>query len=178
MTADEFVAWASVTPGRYELISGDVVVMQSERIEHSEVKGNCYAALRNAVARAQVAGAKIDCHVLPDGMSVRATAEDVFEPDALVYCGARLPRGTTEFDHPTVVIEVGSPSTAHRDQTFKLMGYAQIATLQHYILVHPLKRQVIHHARQGNGFMTRILANGQLTLAPPGITIDIDELYA
>jgi Uma2 family endonuclease len=178
MTADEFVAWASVTPGRFELVRGTVVVMSSEPVEHLEVKGNCYTALRSALERARVAGAPVDCHALPDGMSVRATSEDVFEPDALVYCGARLPRGTMELGHPTVVIDVGSPSTAHRDQTFKLMGYAQISSLQHYILVHPLKRQVIHHARHGTGFLTRILANGQLTLSPPGITIDIDELYA
>ena len=55
MNADEFIAWAISQPKRYELIGGEVIPMSPERVEHSEIKGNVYLALREAIRAAGVA---------------------------------------------------------------------------------------------------------------------------
>ncbi|RZI60790.1 MAG: hypothetical protein EOP94_01335 [Zymomonas sp.] len=50
MSADEFFTWAeSWGEGeRYELIEGDAVRLQSERVSHAERKANIWLALRSA----------------------------------------------------------------------------------------------------------------------------------
>lgn len=172
MTADQFMAWSARTPGRFELVSGDVHIMQSERVEHAEVKFRVQRELELAIKRA-----KIDCRMLPDGMSVRTSADDVFEPDALVYCGPKLPRGAIEVPNPMIIVEVGSPSTSYKDHTYTMMAYLQLPSLQHYILIDPLKMSLVHHARQSDAtFLTRLVSTGMITMSPPGISIPVENL--
>jgi hypothetical protein len=45
------------------------------------------------------------------------------------------------------VVEVLSPSTRRIDASAKLAGYFRIRDVQHYLIVDPDKRPVIHHAR-------------------------------
>lgn len=87
MTVDEFLVWAEGRPGRYELVDGEVFAMSPERVRHAEVKAAAYLALRSALKQGQR-----PCYVLPDGVSVRIDQDTVFEPDAVVYCGARASR--------------------------------------------------------------------------------------
>ncbi len=106
--ADEFIAWAMGLPKgeRYELVGGEVVAMSPERLSHARVKGNAYAALREAVRRCGP-----PCEALPDGMAVRIDDETVYEPDALVRCGPELPGDTVELTDPVIVVHVVSPSS-------------------------------------------------------------------
>lgn len=174
MTVDEFLAWAEGRPGRYELLDGEVFAMSPERVRHAEVKASAYLALRAAIARAGVA-----CRALPDGMTVRADAVTAFEPDALVYCGARADPDSTEIAEPVIVVEVFSPRTRTFDPGFKLAGYFQIPGVMHCLLVDPAKRRVIHHRRAGADLIeTRILGEGSLVLIPPGLTIPVADLFA
>jgi hypothetical protein len=48
----------------------------------------------------------------------------------------------------------------------------------HYLIVDPDKRIVIHHARgTGDVVATRIVSEGTLRLAPPGLEIAAGELF-
>jgi Uma2 family endonuclease len=60
---------------------------------------------------------------MPNGMSVRVDNETVYEPDALVYCGPRVPNGTMFIENPVVVVEVISPASEAVDTGEKLVGY-------------------------------------------------------
>jgi Uma2 family endonuclease len=52
MTVDEFLAWVrQQPPGRYELHEGVVVKLQSEFVEHTEVKGAAFVAITAAIQR-------------------------------------------------------------------------------------------------------------------------------
>src|ERR1700731_4553119 len=86
MTVDEYLAWAEDRPGRFELYAGIVYAMARERAGHAEVKYAVQTALLTAIRRAG-----LPCHMLPDGMTVRVDASTAFEPEALVYCGTKLP---------------------------------------------------------------------------------------
>src|SRR5262249_55467917 len=86
MTVDEYLAWAEHHPGRYELCEGAVTAMSPEGAGHAERKAAVYAALLAAIRRRGVPS-----HALPDGMTVRIDDATAYEPDAVVYCGAKLP---------------------------------------------------------------------------------------
>ena len=174
MTVDEYLAWAEDKPGRFELYAGVVYAMTPERAGHAKVKYAVQTALREAIRRAGIA-----CHMLPDGMTVRIDAHTAHEPDALVYCGQEISDMAVEVSSPVIVVEVLSPSTRHVDASAKLAGYFRVPTVQHYLIVDPDQRLVIHHARSGGDVvMTRILHDGRIALNPPGIEVAVADFYS
>lgn len=170
LTVEDYVAWAGTQTERQrtELINGQIVAMAPERVEHGEVKLAAALALRVAIARAG-----LDCHALGDGMTVRIDEHTAYEPDALVYCGARLARGSLIVSDPVIVVEVLSPATAHTDTSAKLIGYFKLASVMHYLVLDPDARSVIHHARDR---LPALLSSGPLRLDPPGLDLSVEEL--
>jgi len=173
MTADKYLAWALEQPtGRYELVNGQVVQMNPQRVEHAETKGAVFRALYDALRGS-------GCHALPDGMAVKIDETTVFEPDALVYCGERLAKGTVVFSTPVVVVEVLSPGTETVDTTRKLEGYFKLASVRHYLIVDPDKRTVVHHARDETGAIsTLFVSSGEVVLEAVGARVPVDAFFA
>jgi Uma2 family endonuclease len=173
MSADEFLVWAEVQEGRWELHDGVLVAMSPERVAHVRTKGEALLALKAAIARANA-----PCEALPDGAAVRINQRTVFEPDALVYCGPRLPPDAIEVPNPVIVVEVLSPTTAARDHGAKLTGYFSLPSLAHYLILDPERRVLIHHKRgQGDVIETRILTEGLVRLDPPGLEAPVAEIF-
>ena len=173
MTVEEFLAWSECQEGRYELVDGLVYAQAAERVAHARMKLRIAAALSNAIkARG------LDCEALPDGMAVRIGARTVFEPDALVYCGPKLPPDTLLVENPMIVLEVISPTTGRNDHTRKVAGYFQLESVRHYLIVDPDDRLIVHHARGDDGVIrTAPLTEGVVTLDPPGIEFSFAEIY-
>jgi Uma2 family endonuclease len=173
MSADEFLTWAEAQEGRWELHDGALVAMAPERAAHLQTKGEAFLALKAAIARAGV-----PCRALPDGATVRISQKTVFEPDATVYCGPRMQPDALEVPDPVIVVEVLSPSTAAIDHGPKLMGYFSLPSVEHYLILDPERRVVIHHKRgQGDIIETRILSEGGVRLDPPGIEAPVAEMF-
>lgn len=173
-TADEFIAWALEQPtGRFELSNGHVVAMAPERASHNQAKLNAAIALRGAI------GARgIPCRVMTDGMAVRIDDLTVYEPDALVRCGSPLPGDAIEVVDPIVVVEVVSPSSRGVDRGVKLASYFSLPSVRHYVIVDVDRRVVIHHWRGEEGTIAaEILFDGSLALYPPGLEIDIRDVF-
>jgi len=173
LSVDEFLATAEQREGRWELVNGVPVAMAPERLAHAETKAAAWAALRAAIARAA-----LPCRAVIDGPAVRITARNAYQPDALVYCGPRLPPEMREVPDPILVVEVLSDSTAKRDTTRKLIGYFSLPTLVHYLILDPEERAAIHHRRgEGGVIETRALQDGVFRLDPPGLEIPVEELF-
>ncbi|MFO1036494.1 MAG: Uma2 family endonuclease [Geminicoccaceae bacterium] len=173
MTADEFLAWAESQPRRQELHAGEVFAMSPERLEHNEVKTAVWGGLNDGIRRAG-----LPCSALGDGMSVRVDETTVYEPDAQLRCGPRLPKGTIEIPDPLVVVEVASPSSSRIDKAIKLEGYFRIPSVRHYLIVAVEHRKIIHHRRGDDGTITTtVLAGGTLTLDPPGLSLDVAACF-
>jgi Uma2 family endonuclease len=175
LTVAEYLAWGATQSERQrtELINGQIVAMSPERVEHIEAKFAAAHALKSAISRAG-----LSCHALADGAMVQIDEHTAYEPDALVYCGDKLPRGAVAVPAPIIVVEVLSPSTAHTDTSAKLIGYFRLPSVQHYLVVDPDDRSVTHHARSSEGAIeARTLATGLLTLDPPGLTCDVADLF-
>jgi Uma2 family endonuclease len=173
MTVDEFLATAGERDGRWEIEDGVAYAMAPERLDHARVKLATVIALSAAIRRAG-----LPCEAVPDSVAVRITARTAYQPDALVYCGPRLPPETREVSSPVIVVEVLSPSTEGRDTYTKLIGYFSRPSVAHYLLIHPRDRSVVHHKRAEGGLIeTRILYDGPLKLDPPGLDLTVAELF-
>jgi Uma2 family endonuclease len=173
MSVDEFLAWAERQPDRWELVEGIPTAMSPERVVHGDVKYRVARALDVAIARA-----KVPCRFVLDSAAVRIDQRSLYQPDALVYCGDPVSGDALEIPNPVVVFEVLSPGNAVTDLRDKLQGYFRVASIQHYLIVDPDKRIVIHHARgAGDVVATRIVSEGTVRLDPPGIEITVGELF-
>jgi Uma2 family endonuclease len=174
MSVNEYLAWAPLHPGRYELSNGEVIALSPEGAGHAAVK---YAA--QTALLAGIRARRLPCHMLPDGMTVRIDDATAYEPDALVYCGAKLAPSAVEVPAPIVVVEVLSPSTRRIDASAKLAGYFRLPSVGHYLIVDPDKPLVVHHARSaGETILTRVVTQGTIELDPPGLVVALADIYA
>ena len=99
------------------------------------------------------------------------------EPDASVQRGAALDLDSMILDAPLIVVEVISPSTEHTDNDVKVAEYFSVPSIQHYLIVDPAKRVVIHHTRSRSGNVsTRESSSCEINLMPPGMTVPVAEL--
>jgi Uma2 family endonuclease len=102
------------------------------------------------------------------------------EPDAAVQCGDQPAPDSLILDAPMIVAEVVSPSSERDDTGNKLVEYFSVASIQHYLIVNPEKRVVIHHRREGSEIRTRIAGEdaAELHLDPPGFSVSAAALLA
>lgn len=175
MTVDEFEAWYRAQPedARYELLDGEVIRMQSERVAHGLVKTAIAGQFLN-----QVAARGLPCDVFGDGMAIPHGDRNWFEPDALLRCGDPLDPDQTRVADPLIIVEVTSPSTSRLDTNEKFDSYFAASSLAHYVVVVIARRAVIAHTRRGDQIFTQVSHTGALTLDPPGIALDLDALWA
>jgi len=171
LSRDDFRRWAEGRPGRYERVEGRVSAMAAGRLAQIRMKTRVWSSLRRAIS---AAGAS--CEAFGDGVTVE-TGDSDYEPEALVDCG---PPGTDEafsVPNPVIVVEVLSLSTAAVSSGQKLAGYFGVPSIQHYLIIHPTRRTVIHHRRDGDRIETMIVVAGPITLDPPGLLITLEDLY-
>jgi Uma2 family endonuclease len=109
---------------------------------------------------------------------VQIDATTAFEPDVVVSC-VKVPEGLL-VPEPLIVVEVLSASTRDRDLTIKLAGYAALSSVAHYLLVETDRRLVVHYHRVAGEpeLRTAIVRQGLLRLDPPGLSLDLDGIYA
>ncbi len=173
LSRDEFHRWAEGQTGRYERIDGEPVAMSPERIQHVRIKSRIWAALDRAIT-----AAGLDCEALADGVTIEVDEDTDYEPDAVVNCGPPAPPDATAATNPVIVVEVLSPTTRAIDTSDKLVDYFRVPTIRHYLIVSVRRREIIHHQRDGDGIASRVVNLGSIRLDPPGIAIDIAEIYA
>jgi Uma2 family endonuclease len=170
----DFHTWADVQPrGRFERHDGIVIAMAPERTVHMRLKATAWRLLREGII-----AANLPCEALPDGLTIEIGADHDFVPDAVVRCGPLLPGDVTGASDPTIVVEVLSPSTSVTDRTEKLAAYFRLPSVQHYLIVWSDRIRVVHHRRDGDAIATTAHTTGAIALDPPGLSLDVAELYA
>lgn len=174
MDFEAFLRWTDDRPDgeRHELVTGEPVMMAAEKNRHVLVKSDARDALRRAV-RAAGAG----CTVFGDGVTLRIDERNGYIPDVTVQCGGRIDPDATTVDEPIIVVEVLSPSTRGADSGAKLLGYFQLPSVQHYLMVDPVRYAVVHHRRDGAGIITALVHEGLILLDPPGLELALDDLF-
>lgn len=174
INAAEFLAWAQAQEsGRYELFRGETFAMAPERAEHVAAKARIWRALADGIARI---GAP--CEAFVDGLGVKIDDHTVYEPDALVNCGAPIAADSLLAPSPVIIVEVISPSSRSFDKNSKLSDYFRLASVAHYLVVDLSRRLILHYRRQNDQIVVQIIKEGRITLDPPGLDVAVDEMIA
>ena len=174
MTVDEFLDFAEGLEGRWELENGVAYAKAPELLGHGRVKLAVVLALRRAIERAG-----LGCEAVIDSVAIRVGPRTAYQPDALVYCGARAPDEAREIGEPVILVEVTSPSSRVKDEGTKLVAYFSLPSVRHYLVIDPSDRILVHHQRGQDGRIEpSTLRAGALRLDPPGLEVDIAELFS
>ncbi|MCA9571559.1 MAG: Uma2 family endonuclease [Myxococcales bacterium] len=174
MTLDEYLAVLEWPAERVEWMDGRAWAMSGSTARHAAVTvnvlGHLVAALRGTGCRAINGDQRVNIDL----------AGSWLYPDAGVVCGdfVYAENDRHSITNPTVLIEVLSPSTRDFDQGAKFDCYRRLASLQHYVLVDPETRHVIHLARQAGGWFRLDIEEGAVDLSGVGIQIPLDAIYA
>lgn len=111
-------------------------------------------------------------------VQLRIAGEDLFYyPDVLVTCHAIGAKDHfTRF--PTVIFEVLSDSTEQIDRREKLTNYRQSDTLEEYVLVDQVRREVTLHCRSETWMPLGLASDtATLDLTSLGATLPLAEIY-
>jgi Uma2 family endonuclease len=174
LSREEFHRWAEGHGHRYERIDGEPVAMSREQVQHVRIKARIWAALDRAIAAAGI----VECEALADGITVEVNEDTDYEPDAVVNSGPLAPPDATAAANPVIVVEVLSPRAQAVDSSDKLADYFRVPSIQHYLIVSARRREIIHHQRAGGGIASRVVNLGSIRLDPPGIAIEVADIYA
>jgi Uma2 family endonuclease len=129
ISAEEYMTREHLSQSKHEYKQGYVYAMAGASDSHNAISGNLYSLIKNHL-RGKI------CRVYLSDMKVRIDKLDIYYyPDVMVTCD---PVDAT-YDYfkksPCLIIEVQSSSTANFDQNEKFDDYAQIESLQEYVIV-------------------------------------------
>lgn len=146
MTAEEYLEWEAKQEFRHEYIDGEIIAMTGGSLPHNDIALNFYTALRPHLRQR-------GCRVNVSDAKVQANKNSrYFYPDLVVSCHPDDLKSREFIQHPKVIVEVLSPSTANYDRTKKLKYYRQVPSLQEYVLVDS-EEIVVEVYRRGEGKM-------------------------
>ena len=177
LTVEEFLDTYACVAGHWELVDGVPLMMAGGSIAHADVAVNIISALR---VKLRGTG----CRPYNSDTGLKIDDDTVFYPDVTVYCDRRdldLHRaGTRVFRHPSVIIEVSSPTTERYDRATKVVRYREIEAAKMVVLVDPVARTFESYTRLGPG-QWRVdtpPAGSPLEIAEPAVTLTADEMFA
>ena len=160
---------------RYELLDGDLIVVPAPKEIHQRVLMNLSYLLFQSVKRSGAG------HVYAAPFDVVLSNTDIVQPDLLYISNERAHIITDENVQgaPDLVVEVLSPSTAERDQTFKRSLYAKHG-VKEYWLVDTDAKTVTVLALESDGYaLVAVYGEGQALSSPTlaGFTVDTAEVF-
>jgi Uma2 family endonuclease len=169
-TVEDFLEWEAQQPERYEFIDGRILGMVGGSAAHATIKDNVTQALR-----ARLRGTS--CRAFSESLKVITDIASHY-PDVVVTCVPVQPTDD-RIREPVVVVEVLSRTTADRDRSAKWVGYQDILSLQHYVLIAQDRRRVELFTRADDGWHLRIIRSlrGKVELSAISTELTLDEIY-
>lgn len=168
----EYLARERVAEFKSEWREGEVVAMPGETFDHNVVQANlawlCMSRFRNT-----------EVFFNPSDLKV-GTPKLYTYPDASLARQPDIAREGYVLLNPTVVFEILSPSTELYDRGDKFKLYAEIESLQDYVLIGVERRSVEVLSRAEDGWFLRIFDDPTGTARVPSVDLDLPlvDLYA
>ena len=175
-SADEYLAWESKQPTKFELIDHYIVAMSGASEAH-----NIIAAAITALLYFRLR--KKPCKVYAADMRVQAERESSYTyPDVVVVCGEPRFRDDTKpetLQNPMLIFEVLSPSTEAIDRNMKFNSYLQLPSLEGYFLVSQDKPRVESYTRQADGWLYQDHAGleSKLRIDAIDVSLSLADVY-
>ena len=175
-SADEYLAWESEQPTKFELIDNYIVAMSGASRAHNIVTVNI-SALLNFRLREK------PCEVYQADMRVQVKRQATYAyPDVVVVCGQPRFRADTKpatLQNPMLIFEVLSPSTEDIDRNRKFTQYLQLPSLEGYFLVSQDKPRVESYTRQSAGWLYQdhVGLEAKLRIDAIGVSLSLEDVY-
>ncbi|MDO4803839.1 MAG: Uma2 family endonuclease [Lachnospiraceae bacterium] len=131
--------YAMLEDWKGELIDGVLYTMDSPRVLHQALSFEIGLQLKDYVSKQNC-----DCFVMPLPLDTQLDCDEytMLEPDISVTCDkSKIQKGIL-YGAPDLVMEVLSPSTAHKDCYLKLYKYMN-AGVREYWIVNPKNKTVM-----------------------------------
>ena len=147
--------------------------MTGGSIPHNNIALNFYRSLYSHLHQK-------GCQVNTSDVKVRESKNSrYFYPDLIITCNADDLKSHDFIEHPTVIIEVLSPSTEKYDRGDKFKYYRQIPSLQEYVLVDSKSISVeIYQRGEGKIWHYSAYTEGEsITLSSIEFNCAVDVLY-
>lgn len=171
--AAAYLAWEAERPDKSEYVAGEVFAMVGVRLPHATVALNIGASLREHLrgTRCRPFVADVKLHV--------ACADAFFYPDIMVTCDERDRRADLYIEHPKLVVEILSPSTAAYDRGAKFAAYRQINELEEYVLIDVETRHIeVFRRRPANEWLLHDYADeSAFRFESVGLTLEMTRMF-
>jgi Uma2 family endonuclease len=177
LTVEEFLELDIELEGvpRVELDNGVILAMAGGSGTHNRVQSNVMGTL---FERLKGSG----CRPYGPDMGVRTHDLSLRYPDVSVFCGREGPENDKlkQFDDPTLIVEILSPSTRRRDKDVKLPEYRAMPSLKTILYIDPDAQKVQLSTRtQGGGWRDfEVDSKEDVVLVSLGISIAWAEIFA
>jgi Uma2 family endonuclease len=174
LTPEEYIEGEQHSEVRHEYYAGRVEAMAGASTAHNQITGNFHIELGIHLRGKP-------CQPFVADMKVHIQSADehwFYYPDVLVSCD---PAGQHKYycDTPSVIIEVLSEATEHKDRREKFFAFTTIRSLHTYILAAQDKREVtVFHRTTGDWSRTVLTGDATLSIPELEFTISLDALYA
>jgi Uma2 family endonuclease len=164
-----FIEWENAQTERHEFSDGQISLLPGASNNHETIVMNVSGTLWTALGPGRVFGSAFK----------QVTATSCRYPDVSVAnAGAEDPVATYG-QHPTLLIEVLSPSTHAIDRGPKSDEYRTIETLQEYVLIDSRKRWAQTIRRAGSDWIVSLpIVEGSLDFQSVGVSMTFDDIYA
>jgi Uma2 family endonuclease len=157
-----------------EYAAGHVFALAGATRRHAAIAANLTALLHAALE-------ETGCQVYTADLRLRVALDMYFYPDLMVACGERAGSDRDE-TAPTLLVEILSESTEHRDLGIKLAAYRAIASLRGYLVVSQDERRIeVHRRRHEDAGWEHEVARGAGTVRQEvlgGLDLPLDRIYA
>jgi Uma2 family endonuclease len=185
-TVEEYLDFDARSEEKYDLVDGylePVLGMAGGTIEQAAINANVIAETHAALKGKP-------CRVYDSNLKVRIGHKRKYRyPDALVICGqpefdlddARPDRRATTVLNPTLVVEVVSDSSEHRDRVDKFAEYREIPSFREYVLISQGEPLVEVFYRQDDGtwlFTPTHGLDGTVTLRSINAKLAMRDLFS
>ncbi|MDY0301015.1 MAG: Uma2 family endonuclease [Trichlorobacter sp.] len=144
-TREDYLEWEALQLERHEYIGGETFALAGVRRVHAIIAGNIFATLYQ-----QLKGKP--CIPFIADMKLQIDAADAFYyPDIMVSCDERDKQADLFLEHPALIVEVLSESTAAYDMGMKFESYRLIPELKEYLLVDPQRLKIWLYRKNRSG---------------------------
>lgn len=173
---EAYLVMEATSDAKHEWINGLVYAMSRGTPEH----GRLSAAMMRALPQTE------QCRIYSsDTLLYIDKAEHSTYADASIVCGAILTRGAKDkngkslgeaITNPSVVVEVLSKPTEHRDRDERFALFQKLDSLEEYVLVSQDEPSIEVRRRNGRNWISNIGRAGE-TITIHGAVISVDVVY-
>ena len=175
--AANYLTWEAEQVEKHEYVNGEVFAMVGARREQVLVALTVGARLRS-----HLKGSRCSAYVSDMKLNV-AACNAFYYPDVMVSCDERDRRADLALEHPVLLVEVLSATTAAYDRGDKFAAYRRLPSLAELLLVDVARQRcdlyrkgtdglwVLHPVEPGEALH---LASVDLRLGPDALWADVE----